>query len=194
MRKAHDNQNEIHAIYKSINGIFYLQIDLENPSMTWIKLHGSSVSEAYESLFIGDNLENFSGYNLYAAYTVGYSNWLFDFGSYPEFGYILPSKPSILCKTFDGNIYTGFFVTVSDPAVESIIPDSQAGLFESFTSDDLGVSVYQNIFNIGKTEYEDWCSGFTRIFSKVEPIIQTPSDSCGVPILEPAVLAFTPPE
>ena len=92
------------------------------------------------------------------------------------------------------NAWTTSNNLLSDCVVESIIPDSQAGLFESFTSDDLGVSIYQNIFNIRETEYEDWCSGFSRIFSKDDPIIQTSSDSCGIPILEPVVLEFTSPE
>ena len=98
--------------------------------------------------------------------------------------------------TLWGAVYTDsiYYSSVSDCAVEPIVPDSSAGLFEIFTSGDLEISVQQSIFNLGKTEYEQWCSdSFQMVYSADDPVIDDPSSSCGVPILEPIVINFTPP-
>ena len=98
-----------------------------------------------------------------------------------------------------GTIYdydNPYWAQLPDRAVEAnITPSTTSGLFESFDSNDLGISIIQEVWNLGNTYNEDWCStSFQSIEDVVDPIIDVPSSTCGAPILEPIVVNFTPPE
>ena len=114
-------------------------------------------------MFIGESYESFrasngANYDLYAAYSVGYCNNFDSYSVSANSGFILPSKPSILCMTLAGYYVGGSYWIqgTTDCLVESISPNSLTGHgeFVSFTTGDLSISVQQNIFNLNEAEKE----------------------------------------
>ena len=91
----------------------------------------------YESVFIGDTAETYgsSSETILAAYSVGFHNSFDSWSGSVNSGFILPSKPSVLCVTLTGTEYfeTSYYDFLSNSAVETIIPDSSAGQFQSFS-------------------------------------------------------------